>query len=200
MFQGCRDCRLYRRWLHPHTPVASRSAHAQDRLPVTQAADPDPSEQSLSKEQLYVADHFFDREKEKHLLETSPESQCDSNPPSDTNSKLTNGYVVSDGQGNVWTAAVHCHNIAKREKTQSHFSQTTLKIHRSHNHHLIDDSNQHYKHCSPKLTTYKDGHAYDQIVSSSNDTSPCEQTSGDIRTYPFSSIIVFGKSGEAEKG
>lgn len=157
-------------------------------------------ERSLNKAQLYVADHFIDREKEKHLLESAPDVRCDSNPPCDTNSKLTNGHAVSDGQGNARTAAVHSHSSAKREQTHSHSSQTTSKSHRSHHHHHRDHSHQHYKQCSPKLTTHKDGHTYEQIVSPSIDTSPSEQNSGDIRTSPCSSVIMFGKSNEADMG
>jgi len=143
-------------------------------------------ERSLTKAQLYVTDHFIDKEKDK-----------------DKNSCL-NGQSESFIQpkdkiytGHINTAIHNCssqtHPSSKREPVHSSGGGSGSKCH--HHHHSHHNHRHHHSNKSSpngKVTTHKDGHTYEQILSqtsSDSSTTSCDRT---CQTTPQSSVIVWG--------
>ena len=116
-------------------------------------------ERSLTKAQLYVTDHFIDKDKKQS-----------------TNDNQTNQPQISH---------VH-HSHPKRDSVHSSSHRNSNSHHQHHNHH-----HQHRTINCPKITTNKDGHKYEQIVTQINDVNSnhCENK---CRT-PYPSIVVWGQ-------
>ncbi|WAR09839.1 BAMBI-like protein [Mya arenaria] len=135
-------------------------------------------ERSLTKAQLYVTDHFIDREKDKN---TCTIGQGDSlTQPSNT---IFTGHVNS---------AIHNNNSqnpnSKRETVHSTHLNSNSKCHHHHHHHHSNKNNH------PKATRHRDGHTYEQILSQTNSDTSTGSGERDCQTSPHSSVIVWGKS------
>ncbi|XP_045168150.2 BMP and activin membrane-bound inhibitor homolog [Mercenaria mercenaria] len=118
-------------------------------------------ERSLTKAQLYVTDHFIDKDK---------------------------SLVTNDNQ--IYSKN-HSH-------AQCH-SQSSKRDH-NHSHRHSNCHHHHHKQCHPKVTTDREGHTYEQIVSQNSDTNSnaCDHKCSSTRTSPYPSVIVWGKSNETD--
>lgn len=118
-------------------------------------------ERSLTKAQLYVTDHFIDKDK---------------NIVTNDNRIYTNNH-----------SHVHC---------TSHPTNREL----SHSHRHSNCPHHHHKHTHPKVTTNREGHTYEQIVTKNSEAnkSVCDHQCSSTRTSPYPSVIVWGKSNQAD--
>lgn len=138
-------------------------------------------ERSLTKAQLYVTDHFKDND---NIVRS-----CYSD-------KDNKGRPTNDGQSHVTTKNKTVHSYSqssKRDHSHSHRNSSSSCQSCRHHHH-------HHKQCQPKLTTCRDGYTYEQIVTqnSESNATPCEHTCHGPRTSPYTSVIVWGKSKQAD--
>lgn len=120
-------------------------------------------ERSLTKAQLYVTDHFIDKDK---------------------------SLVTNDNQiYNKSHTFPQC-NSQNSKRDSSH----------SHRHSNCHHHPHHHKQYHPKVTTNREGHTYEQIVTQNNDTSKnvCDHQCSSSRTSPYPSVIVWGKSNQTD--
>ncbi|KAL4222988.1 hypothetical protein ACF0H5_019029 [Mactra antiquata] len=132
-------------------------------------------ERSLTKAQLYVTDHFNDKEQ----CVVANENQIYTG----TSDKTQHSHVV------------HQCNNSKRDVNHSHKNNN----HHHHHHH------HHHKHGHNKVTTHRDGHTYEQIVtqnsesnSNNSSSSVCDQKCSSSRTVQHPSMVVWGKSNQMD--
>lgn len=135
-------------------------------------------ERSLTKAQLYVTDHFNDKD---NIVR---------NCHADKDSGVRNS---NEAPSHVKNKTVHHSQSSKREHNHSHRNSSNSCQSCRHHHH-------HHKQCQPKLTTCRDGYTYEQIVTQNSEAnaSPCEHTCHNARTSPCSSVIVWGKSKQTD--
>lgn len=118
-------------------------------------------ERSLTKAQLYVTDHFIDKDK---------------------------NLVINDNQ------------IYNKSHTFPQCNSQNSKREHSHSHRHSSCHHHHHKQYHPKVTTNREGHTYEQIVTQNNDTSKniCDHQCNSARTSPYPSVILWGKSNQTD--
>lgn len=127
-------------------------------------------ERSLTKAQLYVTDHFVDKDK---MLVTN------------------DNQIYKQKQCQV-------HQTDRHSDQHSQTSQNSKRENNHSQRHSTCHHHRH-KHSHQKVTTSREGHTYEQIVCQNNETNStgCDHQCNSARTSPYPSVIVWGKSNQS---